>query len=212
MWRDLSAFTVHFVREGERPAYDVTISILSMQSIRGGGPFGAARGLARPDFTQRSACFSELPLDGLDRLVTRRGRYGIGFNQLTLLKYGGGHVWQVERDSATAFAIRALRDEKVGPPMDTASPFWHIAPFIDFPGAGGTKYRFEWEREWRVPGDLTFEVDDVAFLFLPEEFHERARFFFATVQRDNSGPVYTCPLADPAWPGDRVHDALRDLF
>jgi hypothetical protein len=208
-WRDMSEYVVHFTKDGEQSAYDQMLSILGSRRLKAGGPFGAARGLGGPTFTQQAVCFSEIPLDRLDRLVERRSRYGVGFSQATLLEAGGGRVWYVDRDSAAADAIHALRSEKVGPPMDTDSHFWRITPFIDFPGEyGGTQYRFEWEREWRVPGDFTFDVQDVAFLFIPGDLHEAARAFFREAERENTGPAYNCPFLDPLWGDDKIQEAL----
>jgi hypothetical protein len=209
-WRDMSEYVVHFTKDGDESAYDSMMSILSSQTLRAATPFGAARTLGGPDFTQRCVCFSEIPLDRLDRLVDRRGsRYGIGFSQETLLRAGGGRVWYVDKDSAVADAVNDLRREKVGPPMDTASPLWRLTPFIDFPGEyGGTQYRFEWEREWRVPGDFAFETADVVFLFVPDDLHDNARSFFEEVKRENSGPVYECPFLDPLWNDDRIQETL----
>ena len=63
--------------------------------------------------------------------------------------------------------------------IDPTDAVWAITPFVDYPGEyGGSQYRFEWEREWRVPGGLAFSPDDVAFLFIPEDLHAKARSFF----------------------------------
>jgi hypothetical protein len=211
-WRDMSEYVVHFTKDGDRSAYEVMLSILWSRQLRAAGAFGAARDLGGPAFTQRAVCFSEIPLDRLHRLVERRSRVGIGFNQATLLAAGGGRVWYVDKDSGPAEAVQALRAEKVGPPMATDSPFWRMTPFIDFPGDyGGTQYRFEWEREWRVPGDLKFEVADVTFLFIPECLHDNARAFFENVKRDGSGPIYECPFLDPLWTDDRIQQAFAAI-
>ena len=208
----MSEYVVHFTKDGQRPAYDQMMSILSSRRLEAGGPFGIARGLGGPNFTQRSVCFSEVPLDRLDRLVERRSRYGIGFIQEALLAAGGGRVWYVNKDTALADAVQMLRSEKVGPPMATDSPFWRLTPFIDLPGEyGGTPYRFEWEREWRVPGDFAFDTQDVAFLFIPGELHDAARAFFRDAGSENTGPAYNCPLLDPLWGDDAIQEALRGV-
>jgi hypothetical protein len=46
-------------------------------------------------------------------------------------------------------------------------PLWSLSPFIDVM-SDNYNYRFDWEREWRVPSGLHFEMDDVAFLLLPD--------------------------------------------
>jgi hypothetical protein len=188
-WRDMSEYVVHFAKETpDRSGYDTIMSILSEQRLMAGGEFGIARGLNGLGNTQKSVCFSEVPLDRLDRLVDRRGtKYAIGFRQDVLVQAGGGRVWYVDKDS----------------------PFWRVTPFIDFPGDyGATEYRFEWEREWRVPGDMCFTPDQVAFLFIPGELHDAARAFF---QGQNLGPAFDCPFLDPLWPDVAIQEALATL-
>ena len=48
-----------------------------------------------------------------------------------------------------------------------------MTPFIDKVGEfpDGTVYRFEWEREWRVPRRLDLGVVHPAFLFAPAAEH-----------------------------------------
>ncbi len=67
-----------------------------------------------------------------------------------------------------------------------------------------------WEKEWRVPGGLKFLPDDVAFVFLPEELHDKARAFFAKHRADNSGPAYLGPYLDPQWDRERIQEILTE--
>lgn len=72
-------------------------------------------------------------------------------------------MWYFDRDTPVQRAFEALKTQKIDD-FDRADPFWQVNPFVDFPGDyGGTQYRFEWEREWRVPGELHFGPDDVSF-------------------------------------------------
>jgi hypothetical protein len=78
------------------------------------------------------------------------------------------------------------------------SPFWRVAPFIDHPGNFGlSRYEFEWEREWRVPGGLTFAEHEVAFLFLPEEWHAAVRTPFVCI--------------DPRWSAERLQAGFNQI-
>ncbi len=87
-----------------------------------------------------------------------------------------------------------------------------LTPFVDFPGEyGPASYRFEWEREWRIPGDLLFKPEDVKFLFIPAELHEKARGFFANAEEEGIGPNYTCPYLDPTWGIEDIQEALDGL-
>lgn len=108
-----------------------------------------------PWATRSEACFSEIPLGLLDRLVERRSRYGFGFRQDVLLAAGGARVWYIDNDTPVAQAFRRLRQRDIVP-WDGESPLWELTPFVDFPGEyGGTMYRFEWEREWRASRDAS---------------------------------------------------------
>src|SRR5262245_7804519 len=84
-WRDMSEYVVHFTKDvGESTsAYSSMLSILSAGEIGSYTRFGAARSLDALGDTQNSACFSEIPLDRLNRLVYRRSQFGIGFVKMS---------------------------------------------------------------------------------------------------------------------------------
>lgn len=211
-WRDMSEYVVHFTKEVTgRSAYDSMMMILSGLRLEPGLPLGAARKLGAITPPQSSTCLSEIPLDRLDRLVARRSQYGIGFRQDVVTAAGGGRVWYVDRDTALANAVWDAMKAASGPPMQADHPIWRLTPFIDFPGDyEGTQYRFEWEREWRVPGGLEFKPEQVAFLFIPEELHANAREFFDEARAEHRGPCYDCPFIDPLWPDEAIQAALPD--
>jgi hypothetical protein len=145
-WRDMSEYVVHFTRDipGKTAAYDSQLSILYNREVRAVSSFGAARRFEGLAETQRCACFSEVPLDRLDRLVERRSQYGVGFSQDVLIKAGGGRVWYLDNDGGVAASFREVMAKYVTSPLDVTSPFWRLAPFVDFPGTyGSTEYRFE---------------------------------------------------------------------
>lgn len=210
-WRDMSEYAVHFTKatDGE-DAYHVMLRILPEGRLRPGpNPYGAARRITKLRDSQRSACFSEIPLDMLDRLVLRRSRYGIGFRQDFLVSNGGARVWYLDLEGEVADAFDELKQAKLSGAIDATDPLWRLTPFVDFPGDYGTKrYEFQWEREWRVPGGLAFTPEDVAFLFIPEELHGPARVFFDDHRRHNTGPSYDCPLIDPAWSVEQIQMAF----
>jgi hypothetical protein len=209
-WRDMSEYAVHFTKaSATTSAYDVMLKILGEGQIEPTGPLGAARNLTELGDSQKSACFSEIPLDLLARVIARRSLYGIGFRQDFLINHGGARVWYLDKDgSASAAFQEAVRAAMTGG-IDPADPVWRITPLIDYPGDyGGTQYRFEWEREWRVPGGLAFGPDDVAFLFIPEEWHGAARSFFEGHLAENTGPAHLCPYVDPRWDTARIQAAF----
>lgn len=88
-WRDMSEYIVHFCR-----TRDALAAIMSSGTIEGRKAFGWARDYEserdaardrgeplHPYPTQKSACLSEVPLDLLDRLIERRGPWGLGFTK-----------------------------------------------------------------------------------------------------------------------------------
>jgi hypothetical protein len=209
-WRDMSEYAVHFTKTAQMTsAYDVMITILWQGRILSGGPFGAAKNLIALGNAQKSACFSEIPLDLLARLIARRSQYGIAFRQDFLVDRGGARVWYLDKDGPVADSFKETVRAAMAGGIVPSDAIWKVTPFVDYPGDyGGTQYRFEWEREWRVPGGLAFGPDDVAFLFIPEAFHGTARTFFEGALRENTGPAYLCPYVDPTWDMTRIQAAF----
>lgn len=207
-WLDMSDFVAHFTMAGpaNRRPYDNIMSILGGRKLKALTPFGAARTMPR----QEAICFSEVPLGLLGRLAQRRSRFGIAFTKQFLTDNGGSPIWYLEKDGPQHEALERLlvNAKQTG----EGHPLFEITPFIDVKGDYPTgSYRWEWEREWRVVGDLSFGEDDVAFLFLPEEDHGAAWSFFAEIVfEQHLGPSYTCPFLDPTWDSTRIRSELED--
>lgn len=88
-WLDMSNYLVHFTKT----ANDLG-AILTQGLVRADRPHGWGRDFQEvADDTHRSACLSEIPLDQLDRLRARHGRYGIGFRRDFIKNAGGARVW-----------------------------------------------------------------------------------------------------------------------
>lgn len=76
-------------------------------------------------------------------------------------------MWYVETNSAVGQTIYDAIGELLRR-QDFSSPLLRLSPFIDAMADGHPfNYRFDWEREWRVPGGLDFELDEVAFVMTP---------------------------------------------
>jgi hypothetical protein len=118
-WRDMSEYVVHFSKDDPptTSAYSVMLSILASGTVKSINRFGSARNLDALGETQESACFSEIPLDRLDRLVARRSHYGIGFRQDILTSAGGARVWYLDRGSPIEAAFQKTKGSLIGPPM-----------------------------------------------------------------------------------------------
>lgn len=208
-WEDMSDYIVHFTKPavgGTPSAYDNALSICADECIEARSPFGIGRSMVPHKDSQRVACFSEIPLHLLDRLVDRRGEYAIGFRKEIALSKGVGPIWYVEKDGPAQKAMYELMKHGKSDPHH---PIWRATPMIDAMGEFGTSsYRFEWEREWRGLGDFHFKSIDAAFLILPDHLHEKAKLFFQQAEEDNRGPGYTCPLIDAKWGHNRIKKAL----
>jgi len=214
-WRDMSEYVVHFCRTRE-----ALIAILTSAAIDGRTPFGWAREFEQERDsarqrgeklhfypTQKSVCLSEVPLDLLDRLIARRGPWGLGFTKQSVVSDGGAPVWYVEKDTTLASALEGLQYSLTTPRQRED---WHrLTPFIDKVGEfpDGTVYRFEWEREWRVPRRLDLDVGCPAFLFAPTSEHAQ---LLADLTRQGVGgtPHGIAPLLDPTWDEAALQEAL----
>lgn len=209
-WEDFSEFVTHFTKPTPpRSEYDNQMSICGTCHLSAANPFGIARSLAPNIDTQKTVCFSEVPLHCLDRLAKRRSRYGIGFTKKFAKTKGAQPVWYVGKDSEQRNSIDQLMATARATATPTADPIWKITPFIDVSGTYPTgTYCFEWEREWRCIGDFRFNETDAAFLIIPEELHIAACSFFRDARNENIGPFYGCPYIDSSWNLDKVTEAF----
>jgi hypothetical protein len=189
-WRDMSEFLVHLTDTPK--AFE---AILKEETLRPGAKsVGAATDFHELEGTQRAVCLSEIPLDRLDRLVERHGEFGVGFRKTFIQQRSGRPVWYLHRDTVGCADFKELVRTAMLGGIDPADPVWRLTPFVDYPGVGTWgRYEFEWEREWRVVGDLLFNLlTDLEFIIAPQRTH-------AVIQN--------------AWSGraDQVMPALLDL-
>jgi hypothetical protein len=203
-WTDMSNYLVHFTRGDEADGdYEAMMSICYQQVLLS-APFGIGRRRAPDGASQAAVCFSEIPPGQWQRLAERRrSEYGIAFSKRFLLSRGAGAVWYARRGTPTHQAVLELMEASKN---DANSPVWKLTRMIDEPGE---RYEFEWEREWRVIGDLAFETEDVSFLIIPERNHEAALGFFEDAEYNDVGPNYSCPFVDATWSRERVLQTLN---
>jgi hypothetical protein len=180
------------------------------------------RTLARAARGHRPALRHCRRVDAADRLPRQprlAGHVGVrgalhegGFRHDVLVDHGGARVWYLDKGGPAAEAFRETVRAAMTGGIDPDDPVWRVSPFVDYPGDyGGTQYRFEWEREWRVSAGLSFGAGDVAFLFIPEAFHRAARSFFEGHLEEGTGPAYLCPYVDPTWDMARIQAAYASL-
>lgn len=156
--RDLTRYLVHTTWTAKN-----LVSILTMGKIEARNGFGIARTLLALGTSQYSACFAEIPPNELPRL-TKKKKFGVAFTTEFIRSQGGQRVWYLDDGGDPAQAMQAQVDAAVRA-RDWTSPLWRTTPFMDrvIPG----QYDFVWEREWRLPGGLTFDWGDVAFIVAP---------------------------------------------
>jgi len=125
----------------------------------------------------RGVCFTETPLDHVNlQMQTIYGRqlhfepYGLAFKEAVIRGANGNPVLYVQTTNQN---IRLGFDQLAVSPL--AQTFKSMMPLVEgfgppwFPRYGGpTEIDFRWEREWRVVGDFSFTISDIAFGFCPE--------------------------------------------
>lgn len=208
-WDDMSDYVVHLTKGGAgENDYGTMMSIYGSCRLEPSRRFGIGKDKAPRATEQEAVCFSEIPPGQWNRLEERRGtKYGLAFSKQFVLSRGGGPIWYAWKDTPH---WRALQEMMAAAAGDAEAPIWKITPMIDAPGTyGGRAYLFDWEREWRHIGSMSFEPEDVAFLLIPEDLHSAARRFFENAYLEHIGPAYFCPYMDPSWDRDRIIEALR---
>lgn len=126
----------------------------------------------------RAVCFTETPLDHI-YLQTKNiyGRklhfesYGLSFKEDLIRAKNGNPIFYVETNNVS---IRNAFDALVIDPL--AVTFKSMMPLIEGFGRpwfstynGPTEVDFRWEREWRICGDFSFSISDVAFGICPQD-------------------------------------------
>jgi len=205
----MSNYVVHFTKGGpDEDDYGTMMSIYGNRRLEPGHRFGIGKDKAPHTADQEAVCFSEIPPGQWSRLEERRGtKYGVAFSKQFILSRGGGPIWYAWKDTPHWHALQEMMAAAAG---DSDAPVWKVTPMIDAPGTyGGHDYLFDWEREWRHIGSMSFETEDVAFLLIPEDLHSAARGFFEDAYHENIGPAYFCPYVDPSWDRDRILAALK---
>lgn len=190
-WADMSQFVVHFT---DNP--DTLAKILTAGLLRASGPYGFSWARKIPEVAGRhySVCFSEVPLDNLERLIHSHGNYGIGFTKDFVRSNQGARVWYVDQGSLQARQLNELLED-LRRRKDFNHPMWDLTPFVDLVMRG--RYEWDWEREWRVRGDLHFALSDIAFTVTPEGIEEVPELdFYVSPDRDFAVVATPQPLAD----------------
>ncbi|HZM66103.1 MAG TPA: abortive infection system antitoxin AbiGi family protein [Nakamurella sp.] len=207
-WTDMSDYLVHMTGHGVVGRANLN-SILTSGEIRPGMRTGAARNLVEVP-NQETTSFSEIPMGHLDRLVARKGVYGVGFSKQALLAKGAAPVWYLPLGTPVASHFSELVRHAMIGGIDPADSIWKCTPFVDYPGVYSTaRYEFEWEREWRMPGLLSFDLSEVAIAFASEgEFWELTRRVSWHYLGDPDGGWYPRFMLDPTWDMETLQEKI----
>ncbi|MFC6046422.1 hypothetical protein ACFPYM_01050 [Methylobacterium hispanicum] len=216
-WEDMSPDVIHITRGANASeSYENLLSILDTGCLEARNPFGAARKSCPDPASQRAVCFTEVPVHLVLRIIQRRlpsdrsAWNGIAFRKSFVASRGGGPIMYAYDGSPHAEALEAMMQAAWSTPDPASAPVWRLTPYVDLPGRHGTYY-WEWEREWRVVGDLRFEPADVSCLIVPEQYHQdAARHFMDAVGGKSGHKAYLCPLIDATWSLERCRQAMRD--
>lgn len=175
------------------------MSIVRANSIAA-APLGAVRRHPSLDKlpSQESCCRSEIPLDYLDRLIDQHGRYGLGFSKRFVQSVGGVRVWYLDQGVTTQQALFEFCYRGWHAEPDATELLWKLTPFIDYVMPN---HEFEWEREWRGLDGLSNFIDDVIFVFGPENEHE------ALI----SALGHPIIALDAHWPEERLQQVIAQL-
>ncbi|MCX7927216.1 MAG: abortive infection system antitoxin AbiGi family protein [Candidatus Omnitrophica bacterium] len=183
---DVFTFMVHLTRNTEdaKTAKENLIEILCSRTIQARHPKGLFYATEGLQDKVRSVCFCEASFNSIKYLIGKhpnRGvelsAYGVVFAKDFLIQRGANPVFYVntyysqERKNALIEAVLSLSEDKKKA----------IAPFVDTFGwisPQGGIYDFHWEREWRYPGDFTFEWKDVLFGLCEDEYIEEMEELF----------------------------------
>jgi len=121
-------------------------------------------------YTNRPAvCFTECVWASLLDHANHYSRYGIGFNKSFLFSRSGGPAFYVRQDIYRAQVAGSRWDDQVWPFLTPFVPGYASQEHIREFGPGGLSIDYTREREWRVPGELTFELGDIAFVIVAGE-------------------------------------------
>lgn len=227
---DLSRFLVHLTRDYDgTSAEDNLLSILQAERIEARNPHC----LFQPKFKHlhfsdvlkkqfNSVCFTEVPFSQLRHLAAEiKGRqiklkpYGLVFGKEDLLTRGASPALYINakgtslRDHLIAqfnqhFSTRAqykkLKDD-FGAQADSIIHYYSLINVIS------DTHDFSWEREWRHPGHLDFELIHLSAILVedPEAFAKRCEKEFSGGQLKR---ILRVPIISPHWNVELIIDKL----
>jgi len=206
--RDFSPLLVHLTREDEiSSAKDVLDKILDEKTLRAYNHFF----MYSPNLKSQNdslknkfkvVCFTETPIDQIDILLNKvtgknfkPDHYGLVFKKEYIRQKDGNPVFYVTKKIA-----RPLWDSLYKPHVEgekqAPEKICKLLALVTVCEEGND---FHWEREWRIVGDLTFELTDIYCGLCPEEY---ISYF------ENKHGV---TFIDPHWGINKILDKLVNI-
>jgi len=213
---DFSQYVVHFTSnrppycikdEGNEERAKTTAGLSGYEKLKSILEKKEIWATTMPWVSRRAVCFTECTWGSLLDHANLYSPFGIGFSKSFLFACGGGPAFYMRAD---------LYEKQVqgGGFHDHLkafiTPFWPFyAPYQHrnqyYGGKAGVDYTHE--REWRIPHDLTFKPEDVAFVIvdryehmaqMPKEVKDaigREKFLIMDVYRqvEQIGPTHLTP-------------------
>ena len=182
--RDFSPFLVHLTKddilddEHTIPAKDVLDMILSDKTLEARNHFCLfspnLKELQDASLTNefKMVCFTETPIDHIDMLLQKvSGRnfkpepYGLVFKKEYIRAKGGNPVFYVTKEIAKPLwqLYRPLCDKDI---EQSSGKMCKLLALVTVCEEGND---WHWEREWRIAGNLEFDLNDIYFGLCREE-------------------------------------------
>lgn len=213
---DLSPYLVHLTRDNTnhfpktgKSAHSTFNDIWNQRLIKARRVLCIHRGLIRQEPTEtqvkfKVACFTETPLGQIKHFVGVYRRdyqfeaYGFIFKKETLLMKGASPAQYINQYGTHSLRAWADRMYETAKKTNFSGLLWQGIPFMNSVHSGND---FDWEREWKVRGDVTFSYRELAGVILPER---TANKMWDRAQ-DNGVPVISAE-----WDLDLIEDTLAN--
>ena len=204
--RDFSPLLVHLTKADHLPEWGATLhagdvlkEILREQRLKACNHFCLfSPSLRSSDDTAladrfKVVCFTETPIDQIEILMSRvKGRrtkpdpYGLVFKKDYIKKKGGNPVFYVTRSIASPLWS-----------LYRSQPSDEVCRLLALVTVCENKVDFHWEREWRIVGDLVFNLDNVYCGLCPEGDIDEFEISFPSVK-----------FISPYWGINKILDEL----
>jgi hypothetical protein len=170
---DFSEYVVHFTKDGD--PYSAQQHPDEVNGITG---TDARRRLSRilqmrritatrmPWTNRRAICFTECTWPSLLRHCATYSSYGIGFQKPKIFERAGGPAIYMRQDHYRAQRAAHEFVNEIFPFITPFAPPYAPAPHLEEFWKDKPPIDYTYEREWRLPSDMQFAFDDIAFIFL----------------------------------------------